>query len=167
MVVFFLLNSTKRLENGEDPELPYGKLMERLLFLRMNNKAFYHLLMPIAERRLRSIRLPLERPVVVFGDASYSMDVAIRVSTIISSLLTVLAGASIFFFNVSPFAPPHAPTTIPQVLDVALNTKADGLTATACCLREYYEQKKVVKVWAETVFGSCFDVFTVFHHGHG
>jgi hypothetical protein len=54
--------------------------MERILHLRMTGKNFYHLLLPIAERRLKSIRLPLQKPVVVFGDASYSMDVAIRVS---------------------------------------------------------------------------------------
>lgn len=97
--------------------------MERILFMKMNNKPFYHLLLPIAERRLRAIRLPLEPPVVVFGDASYSMDVAIRVSTIIASLLTVLANADIFFFNVASFAPPQLPSSIPQVLEVALNTK--------------------------------------------
>lgn len=136
---------TQRLEKGEDPELPYGKLMERILFMKMGNKPFYQLLLPIAERRLKAIKLPLEPPVVVFGDASYSMDVAIRVSTIIASLLTVLADADIFFFNVNSFAPPQQPATIPQVLDVALNTKADGLTATACTLRRYYDERKPVK----------------------
>jgi hypothetical protein len=57
----------------------------------------------------------------------------------------VLADADIFFFNNSFFAPAQKPSTIPQVLDVALNTKADGLTATACTLREFYEKKKPVK----------------------
>lgn len=136
---------TRRLEAGEDPELPYGKLMERILYMKLSNKPFYALLLPFAERRLKSIKLPLEPPVVVFGDASYSMDVAIRVSTIIASLLTVLADADIFFFNVNSFAPPNAPSTIPQVLNVALNTKADGLTATACTLKRYYDEKKPVK----------------------
>ncbi len=136
---------SQRLAGGEDPELPYGKLMERILFMKMNNKPFYALLLPIAERRLKSIRLPLERPVVVFGDASYSMDVAVRVSTIVASLLTVLADADIFFFNVASFAPPQLPSSIAGVLDVALNTKADGLTAPACTLREFYDKKKPVK----------------------
>lgn len=136
---------TQRLASGEDPELAYGKLMERILYMKMSNKSFYELLLPIAERRLKAIKLPLEPPVVVFGDASYSMDVAIRVSTIIASLLTVLADADIQFFNVDSFAPPVKPYTIPQVLDVALNTKADGLTATACTLKRYYDEKKPIK----------------------
>jgi hypothetical protein len=136
---------TERLAKGEDPELAYGKLMERILFMKMNGKSFYELLLPLAERRLKAIKLPLEPPVVVFGDASYSMDVAIRVSTIIASLLTVLADADIQFFNVDSFAPQNLPSTIPQVLDVALNTKADGLTATACTLKKYYDEKKPIK----------------------
>ena len=119
--------------------------MERILYMKQNGKSFYEHLLPIAERRLKSIKLPLEPPVVVFGDASYSMDVAIRVSTIIASLLTVLADADIQFFNVETFAPSKMPKTIPQVLDVALNTKADGLTATACTLKRFYDEKKPVK----------------------
>ncbi len=106
---------------------------------------FYRFLIPIAERRLKAIKLPLEPPVVVWGDASYSMDVSIRTSTIIASLLTVLSDAEIFFFNVQSFAPPSLPATIPQVLDVALNTRADGLTANACALRKYYDERKPVK----------------------
>lgn len=57
------------------------------------------------------------------------MDVSIRTSTIIASLLTVLSDAEIFFFNTSTFAPPQVPSTVTQVLDVALNTRADGQEA--------------------------------------
>ncbi len=136
---------TQRLAAGEEPELTYGKLMERLLFMKMNNKAFYRHLIPFAERRLKAIKLPLEPPVVVWGDASYSMDVSIRTSTIIASLLTVLSNAEIFFFNVDSFAPPKLPSTIPDVLDVAINTRADGLTANACALRRFYDERVPVK----------------------
>jgi hypothetical protein len=76
---------TQRLQRGEIVTFGYGKLMERLLYFKRINAPFYHLLVPQAEKRLRSISLELEPPVVVLGDASYSMDVAIRTATIISS----------------------------------------------------------------------------------
>jgi len=119
--------------------------MERLLFFKMCGAPFYNKLIPIAEKRLQKIRLPLEPPVVVLGDASYSMDVAIRTATIIGSLLSALTNADLRFFNVESFAPPIIPRTIHEVLECATRTKADGLTAPACTIWEPYEKKEVVK----------------------
>ena len=65
-----------------------------------------------------TISLPLEPPVVVLGDASYSMDVAIRTATIIASLLSFLADAELKFFNDQLFDPPLVPRTIEEVLRV-------------------------------------------------
>lgn len=54
---------SKRLEAGEDIDLTYGKLMERLLMLAMRSKSnqdnevpFLAALMDQAERRLKNIR---------------------------------------------------------------------------------------------------------------
>jgi len=135
----------KRLDAGEEPNFSYGKFMERLLYFRMNRAPFFHKLIPIAEKRLHEIELPLEPPVVVLGDASYSMDVAIRTSTIIASLLAALCAAELRFFNVRSFPPENTPRTVEDVLDVATNTKADGLTAPACTIREFLERRTVVK----------------------
>jgi hypothetical protein len=122
------------------------------------------------------VQLPLDPPVVVLGDASYSMDVAIRTATVIGSLLTALTNAELRFFNVQSIPPHVVPRTIEQVLlslslslslsflwillecfccrdgvmitsqvlEVATKTRADGLTAPACTLVEYYRQRKVV-----------------------
>ena len=43
--------------------------------------------------------LPLEAPIVVIGDRSASMDVAIRTSTIMASILTAISHARLVFFN--------------------------------------------------------------------
>jgi len=102
-------------------------------------------LIPIAEKRLSTIELLLERPVAVLGDGSYSMDVAIRTATIISSVLTVLSEAELKFFNVEPVEPPRYPTNAMEVIEVASNVAADGMTASACALWPYYSQKKKVK----------------------
>jgi hypothetical protein len=67
----------QRIEAGEEPKFSYGKLMERLLYFKMNGIPFYHKLVPVAQKRLKDIFLPLEPPVVVMGDASYSMDIGI------------------------------------------------------------------------------------------
>jgi len=83
--------------------------------------------------------------VTVIGDASYSMDVAIRTATVISSVLTALCGAELKFFTGESVDPPVIPRNVPQVLDVASGVKADGLTAPASALWPYYTAKKVVK----------------------
>jgi hypothetical protein len=62
------------------------------------------------------VQLPLDPPVVVLGDASYSMDVAIRTATVIGSLLTALTNAELRFFNVQSIPPHVVPRTIEQVL---------------------------------------------------
>eukprot|EP01096_Ripella_sp_DP13-Kostka_P011376 TRINITY_DN4578_c0_g1_i1.p1 TRINITY_DN4578_c0_g1~~TRINITY_DN4578_c0_g1_i1.p1 ORF type:complete len:748 (+),score=349.68 TRINITY_DN4578_c0_g1_i1:160-2244(+) len=135
----------RRLAGGESVSLSYGKLMERLLTFRKEGVSFADHLIPIAEERLRNIRLFLEPPVVVLGDASFSMDVAIRTSTIIASLLSVLCNADLLFFNDTSFPPSQVPRTVEQVLQVALQTRPFGQTAPACTLLDFYRRRQVVK----------------------
>eukprot|EP01125_Pyxidicula_operculata_P021810 TRINITY_DN865_c3_g1_i1.p1 TRINITY_DN865_c3_g1~~TRINITY_DN865_c3_g1_i1.p1 ORF type:complete len:728 (+),score=208.85 TRINITY_DN865_c3_g1_i1:36-2219(+) len=135
----------QRLASGETPQFTYGKLVERLLYLKRNKVPFYNLLVPVAEERLHQIKLLLEPPVVVLGDASFSMDVAIRTATIISSILTVLTNAELKFFNTQSVDPPCTPTTIKEVIEVAENVKPNGQTVSASSIWPYYLSKKKVK----------------------
>lgn len=64
---------------------------------------------------LLSYSLPLEAPIVVIGDASGSMEVAIRTSTIIASLLTAITSARLVFFNTETRDAPFLPKTIEEV----------------------------------------------------
>lgn len=139
----------ERLRAGERPTLPYGKLMERLMVLRATSAhgELFTTLLGLAEQRLQGMRLSLPPPVVVLGDASYSMDVAIRVSVIMASVLAVLAQAELKFFNTVSFAPPSVPHTAAGVLEVASTTRADGPTAPACALWEYYTQRRPVNTF--------------------
>jgi len=134
----------QRLEK-ESPSFGYGKLMERLLYFKSIDAPFFTKLMPLAEERLRKINLSLESPVVILGDASNSMDVAIRVSTVISSVITCLSGAELKFFTGECVDPPLIPKNIPDVIELTNKMKANGLTAPAAGLWPYYEKKKVVK----------------------
>nr|XP_006823148.1 PREDICTED: uncharacterized protein LOC100371489 [Saccoglossus kowalevskii] len=165
----------KRMERGDAVTLPYGKLMERLLTLKimrenidkpgsssngsgfstgstateesLNKAPFYHLLVPIAEKMLRNISVPLETPVVVIGDASPSMNVAIRTSTIIASLLSAIAHAQLVFFNTYLVKPPFLPESVTQALELAVTVKTDHMTAPAAALKPFYDKKEVVKTF--------------------
>jgi hypothetical protein len=47
----------QRIDAGEEPNFSYGKLMERLLYFKMNGIAFYHKLVPVAQKRYVSTLL--------------------------------------------------------------------------------------------------------------
>ena len=162
---------TERFENGEELDLPYGKLMERLLTIKIirenirpapvwgqaytpapsksdrTKAGFFPLLIPMAEKRLEEISLPLEQPIVVIGDKSSSMDVAIRTSTIIASLLTAITSAKLVFFNNNNHDASFIPRNIEQVLEMAVTTHATGSTAPAASLYPFYQKKEVVKTF--------------------
>ncbi|CAF4315861.1 unnamed protein product, partial [Rotaria sordida] len=107
----------------------------------------YSDLLLIAEAQLVKIKLSLESPVAVMGDASGSMQVAIRTATILLSLLTAVCSAKLNFFNTEMFLPTFTPKTIEDVLTLALTTTAGGGTANAAGLVSYYDNKDVIKTF--------------------
>lgn len=112
------------------------------------NACFYGKLLPMAEAKLQGYRLPLEPVVVVAGDSSFSMDIAIKTATIISSVVVALTNdAELKFFNVKAYDAPTLPKTASQVLELTTSTKADGLTAPACLLWDYYNKKRPIKLF--------------------
>jgi len=135
----------ERLEAGERPTLGYGKLMERLMYFDSLSLPFSDMLLPTAEDCLRSIQLALEPPVYCFGDASYSMDVAIRCSTIIGSVLASLTNAELRFFNDRVIQLEKTPRTTREVMDAVKTIRADGLTAPACALWQMYRERARAK----------------------
>lgn len=142
----------RRLENGDKIELGYGKLMERLLMFKSlksvgNSTSLYSLLIPIAESDLKNFKSTIASPVAVLGDASGSMEVAIKTATIISSLLAAICSAKLTFFNHENFKSAQDPKTIADVLEVAHTTKATGSTAPAASLVPYFDSKEVVKTF--------------------
>lgn len=161
-----------RLDTNAAVNLPSGKLLERLLTIKMirdniritnyirdsNNRnqgpqgptdkaCFLPDLITLAEPRLTSIRLPLETPIVVIGDKSGSMEVAIRTSTIIASLLSAICSARLVFFNTENHVAEYIPETVEQVLQMAITVKADGGTTPAASLMPFYQRKEVVKTF--------------------
>ena len=144
-----------RLERGDKLELGYGKLMERLMMFKERDSrasfderhSLFSLLIPIAESRLKSFKSTLPEPVAVLGDASGSMEVAIKTSTIISSLLTAICDAKLSFFNNDSFEPSINPKNVAQVLELAHRTRAENCTSPAAALVPYYGKKEIIKTF--------------------
>ena len=132
-----ILNSNDKLE------MPYGKLMERALTIRKNGAYdLYKKLVMIANNRMNTMKLNIGS-VVVLGDASSSMQVAINTSSIIASILSNLCNAEIRLFR-SGDELLTSPKSAQDVIDMSNTCKASGCTSPASSLLPYYEQKKHV-----------------------
>jgi hypothetical protein len=115
--------------------------------VQSKNSVLYSDLISVAETQLQKIKLPLESPVCVLADASYSMEIAIRTATILSSLLTAICSAKLTFFHGEMFLPSFTPKNVEDVLTLALTTKVGGGTANAAALLPYYLDKEIIKTF--------------------
>lgn len=132
---------------GVNLKMPYGKLMDRLLTVKQNagHPQLMETLMQIAETRLNEINLQLNQPVLVLGDASGSMQVAVNTATIIASLLTALVEARLHFFKNVDIPINIPPYNVESVLKLTEEIVASHTTVPAASLYPYYEKKEVVK----------------------
>ncbi len=78
----------------------------------------------------------------VLGDASGSMEVAIRSSCIIASLLSVALSADLVFFNEAAFAPPVVPRNVAETIKVIDGISARGGTCMASAIAPFLEQRR-------------------------
>uniref|UniRef100_A0A7S3NMF5 TROVE domain-containing protein n=1 Tax=Aureoumbra lagunensis TaxID=44058 RepID=A0A7S3NMF5_9STRA len=155
------LNHTikQRLEAGEPLETrektertSYGKLMERLLYLRRKKVPFIDAFAQRAEtERIASTPAALAKlkdraRVVVFGDASSSMQVAIDAAAIVASALGSALDADLSFFD-SRAKRYTTPKTVSETLACADKVRANGTTAPAACLWEYYSRSEQVDLF--------------------
>lgn len=127
----------------------FGKLMERLLMFKRKNAPFAPLLIPRAEELLREEGSNLARGkrVVVLGDASSSMQVAIDSAAIIAASVTSCFDAELSFFNSKSFKPHLLPRNAEQTIEVASRVKAGGCTANAAALLPFYQAKEEVDLF--------------------
>ena len=121
--------------------------MERLLkFRELNALNLYSLIIPFAESDLTKFKSTLPSPVAVIGDASSSMSVAVKTSTIIASLLATICQAKLTFFNSANFESKlKDPKDVKDVLEIAHSTQASGSTSPAASLIPYFNRKEVIK----------------------
>lgn len=132
----------------------YCKLVEKVMWLQDKGVSFAPLLLPKTEEQLVQLRHKVNQhtgrdngSVVVLGDASGSMEVAIQCSTILGSLLTATLKADLSFFHEAPFAPSIIPRTAQEAIRVVRETEAKGATSMAAGLWPYYENKRKVDMF--------------------
>nr|XP_034307490.1 uncharacterized protein LOC105347606 [Crassostrea gigas] len=101
----------------------------------------------IAQKQIEKIRFSVESPVVILGDKSGSMDIAIRTSSIIAGILAVVTSAKLIFFDDKCMDAPYVPISVQEVINLALEVKAGGGTCPAAALLPFYDRKEVVKTF--------------------
>ncbi|ARF11787.1 hypothetical protein Klosneuvirus_2_223 [Klosneuvirus KNV1] len=137
----------------DDFNMPYGEMMKRIqMFYEDNTKdhnttLLTNKLLTIAESKLNKYKIHIESPVVVLGDASPSMDVAIKTSSIIASILVKLCHAKLHLFRSDDEPILNPPTNVNEVLETLKLFKFGGSTAPAASLYPYYERKEIVKTF--------------------
>lgn len=146
-------NTTKlinRLDAGEEIEMPYGELMKRIQMLKeegIKSELLLNKLVSIAEIKLVGYKIDIEQPVVVLGDASASMDVAVKTSSIITSILVKICNAKMHLFRNKDEPILNPPTNVKEVLATMEKFKAHSCTAPAASLYPYYNRKEVIKTF--------------------
>jgi len=132
-----------RLNDGCTIDLPYAKLAD--IIISMPNLTLKQKLINIADEKLKKYKMSFESPVGIFCDASGSMEVAIRTSSIVSSLLCALTNAELSIFRSNNTFVQNPPRTMTDVIQFVHDTRTDGQTAPAASLFPYVNLKKILK----------------------
>ncbi|EFA81946.1 hypothetical protein PPL_05180 [Heterostelium album PN500] len=138
----------RRLANNELGAISLGTLLERAIHFQQQGIPLFRDILPIIRNAFAvfSKRIALPPPLMTLGDASNSMDVAIKISTIIASLVTSLTdNASLRFFNHAPLWAPLDPTSLTDVFNVANIIQGSGSTSPAAGLYPIYENGQVLR----------------------
>lgn len=138
-----------RLQSSETFDIPYGELVKRIQILneKSNNDELVKCLLNIAENKLSIYDSFIEQPVVVFGDASASMDVAIKTSSIITSILCKISNAKMHLFRNEDEYIENPPRNVSEVLELSKNFSAHSATAPGASLYKYLQNKEIVKTF--------------------
>lgn len=135
-----------RLEEGiEDIDLPYGKLVDLISSIR--NDRLERALVKVAEDKLGKYNLTLPSPVAVLGDASSSMQVAIRTSGIVASLICAMCKADLSLFRSKNQVIDNPPRTVRDALLFGREMRANDATSPAASLYPYLKSRKVIKTF--------------------
>ncbi len=149
------MNVLERLKSVDKLDLPYGELMKKIQFFWGVNdsgsndkyKELVNYLIELAENKLKQYEFNIEQPVVVLGDASASMNVAIRTSSIIMSILCKICSAKMHLFREKDECIKDPPRTVQDVVVMSKLWQASGCTSPASSLYPYLENKEVVKTF--------------------
>jgi hypothetical protein len=134
-----------RLNAKEVVNIPYGELMK--ILVEIDNQNIKKKLINIADQQLNNYNLTIKPPVVVLGDASGSMQVAIETSIIIGSILCSASNAKMHLFRNIDEPINEPPRTVQSAIVLAKEKQANGGTIPAVSLFPYYERREKVNTF--------------------
>lgn len=113
-----------------------------------------------SEEQLKKYMLNFENnKIAIFGDASGSMEIAIKTSSIIMSILCAISNAEMSLFRNANEKITNPPKDVKDVVKFNETCKAGGGTAPATCLEPYYNSGKkldtIIIVTDEEENGYC------------
>lgn len=140
---------TERINNDtKELNIPYGELIKKIQTIKVvNDSIFYNMLLNIANTKLLSYSLHMDSPIVVLGDASPSMGVAIKTSNIIASILCSICNAKLHFFRSKDEYIENPPKNVQEVLELSKICKTGGMTAPCASFYPYYKKREIVKTF--------------------
>lgn len=125
--------------------LSYGQITMMLMNSRVED-SLYNMLITASETKLRTYRINLPSPIAILCDASGSMQVAVKTSSIISSLLCAMCEAELHIFkNQNQIANP--PRTVKESIVFSKQMNADGGTCPASSMNHFLTTKKEVRTF--------------------
>lgn len=138
-----VIKRLKEAQKAKTINITYGKLVD--LLINITDKDIFDLLVSITEEKMIGYKMNLPSPTAVFADASASMDVAIRTSSIITSLLCYMSNAMLSLFNNINTNIDNPPRTVSDAVHFAKTMKAQCCTSPAATMGHYYESKILAK----------------------
>ena len=132
---------------GEDSKVTnsFAKLVERILTFRQRGWPLADTMQEAASdvlERLKTKSGDMKDSILVIGDASSSMETAIKSAAILAAMIAAVWEAEICFFHTTFQASPHPrPTSVGHVLDICSKIRAQGCTCHAAALWPYYNAK--------------------------
>lgn len=139
-----IIDVINRLKNEKDSiDLSYGKIVD--LISKTTNPEVLHELMELGSEKIKNYRIDIEQPVAIFGDQSGSMEIAIKTSGIITSLLCYICNASLHLFHSKDNHIVNPPRNITDAVKFGKEVRTQGCTCPAASLLHYYSKKEAVK----------------------
>jgi hypothetical protein len=128
----------------------YGKILQQILYFDENKKSkIVEILVERANNILNDNKALLNSlKIAILADASYSMDIAVKTATIVSSFLGAVLSAELSFFNHDLISSPIlSPKTVSDVFKILKHIYAKGYTAPAAALYPYLAMKQTIDLF--------------------
>jgi hypothetical protein len=138
----------KYMNSNKIIDLSYGKIINKLLYFK-NSTGISNILLKLATEKFEKYKkiIKLDCPIVVLGDGSASMNIAIETSSIITSILSEICFAEYRIFRNTDTKIDNKLLNIDKIIDFSNNCKAYNTTCPVASLFPYYNEKKIVKTF--------------------